>query len=114
MARTAITPQAAVAAGTAVTFEAANVDGNSFTAARGRALHVKNGSASPITVTVPTPASVDGLAVADRAVAVAAGAHTVIGLGAATAAGIYAQTDGSVYVDYSAVTTVTVAVIDQP
>lgn len=217
MARTAITPQAAVAAGTAITFEPANVDGNKFTTARGRALHVKNGrsmvnevqtiglgSASAgtititfagqttaaiafnataaavqsalealsniapgdvavtggplpgaitltfggayagvdvaqvtvtptgltggtvtvatttegvpnsITVTVPTPATADGLAVDDRAITVAAGAHTVIGLGATSAAGIYAQLDGSVHVDYSAVTTVTVAVIDQP
>lgn len=217
MARTAITPQAATAAGTAIVFEAANVDGNSFTTARGRALHVRNGAAvvnevqtinlgsatagtititfagqttaaiafnatasavqtalealsniapgdvtvtggplpgaitltfggayagvnvaqvtvtptgltggtvtvatttegvpNSINVTLPTPATADGLAVADRAVTVAAGAHAVIGLGASSQAGIYAQLDGSVYVDYSAVTTVTVAVIDQP
>lgn len=114
MARTAITPQAGTAAGTAAVFEPANADGNSFTTARGRALHVANGSGSPIDVTLPTPAAVDGLALADRTITVAAGAHTVIGLGVASGAGIYAQADGSVHVDYSAVTTVTVAVIDHP
>ena len=112
MPRTAITPQKATAAGLAVTFEPANSLGNSYNAAKGRALHVRNGSASPITVTLPTPATADGLAIADRAITVAAGAHTVIGIG--SQAGIYAQTDGTVWADYSAVTTVTVAVVDQP
>lgn len=114
MARTAITPQAATAAGPTVTFEAANVDGNSFTPARGRALHVRNGSGSSITVTVPTPATSDGLAVADRTFTVAAGAVAVFGSGSAAVSGIYAQTDGSINIDYSAVTTVNVAVIDHP
>lgn len=114
MARTAITPQAAAATGPAITFEPANATGNSFRTARGRALHVKNGSGGSINVTLPTPATANGLAVADRVVAVAAGAHSVIGLGAASGAGIYAQVDGSVHVDYSSATSVTVAVIDQP
>jgi hypothetical protein len=116
MPRTAITPQAATSAGLAITFEPANVLGNSFAAARGRALHVKNGSGSSINVTLPTPAVADGdLSIDSRIVAVAAGAHTVIGLGASSSAGIYAQpVTGVVHVDYSAVTTVTVAVIDQP
>ena len=114
MPRTAVTPQAASGAGSTVTFEPANTDGNSFTPKQGRALHVRNGSASPITVTVPTPVTSEGLAVADRTVTVAAGAHGVFAPGSAAVSGIYAQTDGAVHVDYSAVTTVTVAVIDHP
>jgi hypothetical protein len=114
VARTAITPQVGTSAGAAVTFEAANALGNSFRPARGRAVHVKNGSVSSMNVTLPTPATADGLAVADRVIAVAAGAHTVVALGAASGAGIYAQPDGSVNLDYSAVTSVTVAVVDQP
>lgn len=114
MPRTAVTPQAATSVGSTVTFEPANVDGNSFTPKQGRALHVRNGSASPITVTVPTPVTSDGLSVADRAIVLEAGAHGVFGPGSSAVAGIYAQADGVVYVDYSAVTTVTVAVIDHP
>jgi hypothetical protein len=109
-----ITPQAGTSAGAAVTFEAANALGNSFRPARGRAVHVKNGSVSPMDVTLPTPATADGLAIDSRVVTVPAGAHKVIALGAASGAGIYAQPDGSVNLDYSAVTSVTVAVVDQP
>lgn len=114
MPRTAITPQAATSAGVPVTFEAANVDGNSFVPRRGRALHVRNNSAGAITVTVPTPGTADGLAIGDRTITVAAGAHATFGPGSAAVAGLYAQADGTVHVDYSAVTTVTVAVIDHP
>lgn len=112
MPRTAITPQKATSAGVAVTFEPANSLGNSYFAAKGRGLVVRNGSGSAITVTLPTPATADGLAIADRAITVAAGAQTHVGVG--SQAGIYAQTDGTVWVDYSAVTTVTVAVVDIP
>lgn len=112
MARTQITPQAATSAGLAVAFEPANVEGNSFAPKRGRALVVRNGSGSSITVTLPTPATADGLAIADRTVTLAAGAQAHVGLGAQ--GGIYAQTTGLVHVDYSVVTTVTVAVVDTP
>lgn len=114
MARTPITPQRGTAAGLAAAFEPANAAGNSFAPARGRALHVRNGSAAPITVTIPTPATVDGLAIADRAVSVAVSGHAVIYLGPPETAGIYAQPDGTVNADYSAVASVTVAVIDTP
>lgn len=109
MARTAITPQSADG-GATVTFEAANVDGNSYTPARGRILLVDNGSGASVTVTLPTPATVDGLAIADKTVAVAAGAVAAVALGPVPYA--YLQTGGVVHVDYSAVTSVTVAVVD--
>lgn len=114
MPRTAVTPQAGSSVGGTITFEAANVLGNSFVPRRGRALHVKNGSGSTITVTVPTPATADGLAIPDRTISVAAGAHAVFAPGSSSVTGLYAQTAGEINVDYSAVTTVTVAVIDQP
>ncbi|RBY82681.1 hypothetical protein [Blastococcus sp. TF02A-26] len=111
MARTAITPQVATPAGLTPAFEPANVDGNSFVLRQARALRIKNGSGVSINVTLPTPGTVDGLAIADRVVAVPAGADMLIGLSRGDA---YRQTDGSVYVDYSAVASVTVAVLDIP
>jgi hypothetical protein len=42
-------------------------------------LHVVNGGGSPTNVTIVTPRTVGGLAVADRVVAVAAGAEAFIG-----------------------------------
>jgi hypothetical protein len=109
MPRTKITPQPAGSGGLAPNFEAANVDGNSYVLRPGRALRVKNGSAAGVNVTVPTPGTVDGLAVAERVVAVAAGADVTIGLGRGDA---YRQSDGQAHVDYDAVASVTVAVVD--
>lgn len=108
MARTAITPQTPTVAGAAVTYEPANVDGNSVDLATGpKLLHVKNGSGASITVTLPTPGTVAGLAIADRTVAVPAGGERLIRLDR-----VVRQTNGTAHVDYSAVTTVTVAALN--
>jgi hypothetical protein len=109
MPRTAITAQPVTATGVAVTYEAANVLGNSFTLIPNRVLHVKNGGGSPITVTIPSTQTVEGLAVPSRTVSVTNATDKFISLGAS---GAHRQTDGSVNIDYSAVTSVTVAVID--
>lgn len=109
MPRTAITPQQVVAGGLEVSYEPANVDGNSISGASTRRdLTVKNGSAASINVTIPTPGTVDGLAIADRVVAVPAGAEMRI----RTDGRPYRQLGGAVHVDYSAVTSVTVAVTE--
>lgn len=107
MARTAITPQTPTAAGAAVTLEAANVDGNSVSLVTPKVLWVKNGSGSPINVTIPTPGTVGGLAIADQVVAVPAAGERFIRLGR-----VHRQTTGLAHVDYSAVTTVTVAALN--
>lgn len=110
MARTDITAQAVSSTGLSPTLEPANVEGNAYVLRKGRVLRVKNGSASPITVTLPTPGTIDGLAVTDRTVAVPATTGDVfISLGRGDA---YRQSGGKVHVDYSAVTSVTVAVLD--
>lgn len=112
MARTAITPQQASATGLALNFEAANTDGNSFKLAAGRAIRVRNASAGAVTVTIPSTATVDGLVVPNRTVNVPATTGDVyIALGQAAAP---RQSDGSVWINYSAVASVTVAVIDVP
>lgn len=85
------------------------VNGHQFTYTGKRKLIVNNGSGGSINVTIPTPASadVDGLAVPDRVVAVAAGKIAVIRDFASAV-----QADGKVYVDFSSVTTVTGVVLE--
>lgn len=113
MARTAITIQDIPEnAGLAATYEAANVDGNMFDNLGDEIIHVKNGGAGAINVTLPTPATQAGLAVADLVVAVPAGAERLIGR---LSPGTFNQPSGAdedrVYLDYDVVTSVTVAVL---
>lgn len=112
MPRTAVTPQRVTSAGTEPTFEAANVDGNSFKPAAGRVLEVKNGSTAAITVTIPSTFRAEGLSMPSRTVNVpATSGHVRVALGDAN---VHRQPDGTVLVNYSAVTTVSVAVVDNP
>lgn len=106
MARTAVTPQQVTSSGLVAATEPANVDGNSIPV--GAVLQVDNASAGSINVTIPTPGSIDGdLPLPDRVVAVAAGATALIGrLGP-----VFHQSDDTIHIDYSAVTSVTVAAI---
>ena len=108
MARTAITYQQIVRTGLKETLEAANTDGNKFANDGMMFVHVKNGAGAPINVTIQTPGTVDGLAIAEQVVAVTNAEERLIG---PFPPGIYNQSDGYVYVDYSAVTTITVSVL---
>lgn len=106
MSREALTVQSVVRTGLEPAYTAAVGDGHSvLNDGRLTFVHVVNGSGSEVTITIPTPGSVDGLAVADRTVAVPAGEERMIGpFPTAT----YNQADGTVHVDYSATTSVTV------
>lgn len=68
-------------------------------------LDVANGSGGSITVTAVTQSTVDGLAVADLAVAVGAGVRTKIG---PFPPNIYNDVNGRVQITYSGVTSLTV------
>jgi len=113
MARTAIDAQEVVATGLEAIYEAANAEGNMFDNDGDRILHVKNGSAGSVDVTIQSAAEVDGLAVSDQVVSIPAGEDRFIGRfkpstynrpsGAADA--------GKVYVDYSASDSVTVVLL---
>lgn len=107
MARTRITPQRVVVAGLAPATEPANVDGNSVAFSDRAALIVRNASAAQVNVTFPSTSSVDGLALPNRVVAVAAGAERFFRL-----SGTAVQPGGVVHVDYSAVASVTVSVVE--
>lgn len=107
MPRTAITAQRVAVAGTALATEPANVDGNSVQMDSRRVLLVKNASAASVNVTLPTTTTLEGLTVGNRVVAVPAGADRYI-----RPSSTAVQPTGAVNVDYSAVASVTVAVLE--
>lgn len=74
-------------------------------------LVVYNGSGAPINVTLDTTVLVDGLVVPDRVVAVAAGGVALIPLPSSNYAQASGADAGRCYVDYSAVASVTRAVV---
>ena len=90
---------------------AAPADGNSFRNSGRQFILVKNADSSPHTVTFQTPGEVGGLALENPATAIAAGATVLFGPFRPLQ---YNQTSGvdlgKVYVDYSAVTSMTVEV----
>lgn len=112
MARSALAVQTVTITGLNPSFTAANVDGHSIVNDGRTVLYVKNGGAGSVNVTIQTPGSVDGNAIADRVVAVPAGEDRIIG---PFAPRVYNQQSGAdahaVYVDFSAVTSVTVAAL---
>lgn len=96
MARAALTVYVPTSSGVQITKTAMAADGFSFVyAGRGDEIHIDNG-ATAMVITIPTPKTVDGLAVADRTVSVGSNESFVIGdLGKDT----YIQTDGTIHVD---------------
>lgn len=104
----AITPQSVSRAGAAVTFAAASGGGDTAPVSDSNVLLVKNGDGSAHTFTLTTTQSVLGNAVADVTLSVAAGATAAIRLGPKS---LYADANGNVAVAYSAVTSMTVAVL---
>lgn len=98
---------ALVSAGNAVPFVAASAGGDAAATGDSVVLLMKNGDASPHTVTLVTPGTVDGLALADRPVVVAAGTTAAIPL-----KDIYLNSATNLAsFTYDAVTAVTVAVV---
>jgi hypothetical protein len=96
--------------GAAVAYTAAAGGGDTCQTGGGVLLLVKNDDASPHTVTLVTPGSFKGLAIADRAVAVAAGAEVAIPV----TTDYRDPATGRASITYDDVTSVTVAVIRVP
>jgi hypothetical protein len=113
MPRTTITPQVVGSAGLAANFEPANVDGQSYTLRNGRLLEIKNTHTAAQNVEIPTPGTVDGIAIPERTYSVpATTGHLRVALGRGDA---YRQTDGQALVNFpGGVTGLTVAVVDVP
>lgn len=106
MARGTLTVQQVSLNGMAPAFSAATAtDGDAFQNDGNVLLEVKNTSAGVVTITIPTPAKVGGLDVADVSVTVpATTGDRIIGPFDPT---IFNQADGSVYVNNSAASGVT-------
>jgi hypothetical protein len=114
MARTAL-PIHRATPGTGLVLARTNAiaDGHMFTNSGDTLLLVKNDDASSKTITIPTPREVQGLALADPTYVVPAGEEWRIGpFDPATFNQPSGADAGKVYVNYSAVTSVTVAVIE--
>lgn len=109
MAVTDLATQSFTSSGAVPTYSAANVDGHTIINSGKTLLHVKNGSGGSINVTIATPGSADGLALADRVVAVAAGAEKIIGR---LNPSVYNNANGKITATFSAVSSVTVAAIE--
>jgi hypothetical protein len=110
MARAVPTVSRATKAGTAYALAAAPVDGDALPP--NAVLHVKNGAGAPITLTVVTPSTVDGLAIGDFTATVPAGGERLVGpFPEAHFRQTSGATKGLVHIDYSSVTSVTRAVI---
>ena len=95
-------------AGTAISFVAAGAGGDTATWYSDLVLHVKNGDASPHTVTIDVPGACEfGVvnAAHDHSVTVAAGAEKQIRIGSSK----FKQSNGNVNISYDGVTSVTVA-----
>ena len=98
-------------AGLAPAYSAAAGGGDKFSPTDRTFLHVKNGGGSPITATVVTPKQTSyGAAIADIAVSVPAAGERMIG---PFPRQHFADTDDALAdITYSAVTSVTVAVVE--
>lgn len=96
--------------GGTVTFTAAAGGGDTCQTGAGVLLLVKNGDSSDHTVTLATPGTVNGLAIADRAVVVAAGAEVAIPI----TSDYRDPSTGRCAITYDGVTSVTVAVVRVP
>ena len=110
MARVAVANQDVVAGGLEATFTNATGDDQEFDNDTGQRtfIWVKNADGSDHDVTIITPGTIDGNAVADLTVTVTAGEERLIG---PFPAGVYNQADNTVQIDYSATTGMSCAVI---
>ncbi len=115
MARETLIPQAVISSGTEVVFTDAVADGHKFTNTDHTLLIIKNASGGEapnyLTVTINTPGTVDGLAIAEREVEVQP-EEIWVWRGAPS---VYNQPSGAdadkVYIDYSDVTSIQVAAV---
>ncbi|MDH6709747.1 hypothetical protein P3T27_006496 [Kitasatospora sp. MAA19] len=104
-----LTPQVVSVVGLTPTYTAAGASGDKVSCGERTFIHVKNASASSITVTLTATGSVRGQAVTSPTVSVPASGERMIG--PLTADLFAGATDGLAAIGYSATATVTVAAL---
>lgn len=106
----AIATQTVNLAGLNAAYSAAAAGGDTIVPTNNTFLHVKNASAGALTVTIVTPGTVSGQAVADVAVSVPAAGERWIG---PLPGSLFARpVDGRADITYSGVTSLTLAVLE--
>ena len=95
-------------------FSAANADGHDVPNSGRMFLYVKNGGGSDSEVTVAAPGTVDGLAIADRVVDVAAGEDEIMGPYPPDIYNEEAGVTDTIEVTFEQVTSVTIAALQLP
>jgi len=103
-----LTAQTIVRTGLEATYAACAAGGDEFVNTGDEFIHIKNAAVGDQTVTIETPATVDGLAVADRDVVVTAAEERFIG---PFSTSVYNDGDAKVQLTYDAVVTLTIAII---
>lgn len=103
-----LTPQQVVRTGLEATFSAAAGGGDVFPNTGREIVEIVNGGGSDITLTVVTPGTYLGQALADDAIVVTAGERRHVG---PFPPEMYNNASGQVALAYSGVTTVTVAIL---
>ena len=103
-----LTAQSIVRTGLAASYASCDAGGDEFVNNQLEWIRVKNDDASAKTVTVVTQQTVDGLAIADQEIVVAAG--TVVDIGPFSS-GVYNDSGGKVQLTYSAVTSLSIALL---
>ncbi len=99
--------QSITTAGVVASYVTPSGGGDRFQPAAGTFIHIKNGNASSCTITITTPFTMDGLALADRAITVAGTTEQFI----AVPDTLYRSSDGLGDFVVAPITTVTVAVV---
>jgi len=103
-----LTAQTVVRAGLEATYASCAAGGDEFVNTGDEFIHIKNAAVADQTVTIATPATVDGLAVADRAVVITASEERFIG---PFPSSTYNDANSKVQLTYDAVITMTIAVL---
>lgn len=103
-----IATQSIARPGGPATYAAVSAGGDKVSPGDHTFLHIKNGNAATCTVTVVTPVTEGGFAVADLSLAIATGTDAFIG---PLPAALFRDTDGYASVTYSVSSSVTIAAL---
>ena len=110
MARVTLTPSILSVNGVVFSPVAAETDGNAFPNTGNQLFYIKNGSGGNVVVTIQTPLTVVGLAVAEATRTLATTEEYVFGV---FPTHVFNQSNGEVWIDYDIVTSVTIQVFTQ-